>query len=211
VPIHEEEDEQWIFWRQTLWSCKLLYLGLYYSLGWTKYKGGAPGLLIGQGATLHGAQFALIRMTRSATHELFTRCGHDGSTRKKRRHAHHSRPGLHRPHQMGVQHPCTRPDKVIALTTQRQRQNTFTLVPMATATHAHHLLDKLTTAGGNKLCTQPAPRLNSDAPQLATCTPSRLLPTSTWRRRFCSCPCSNEVGVHGLPFLQSLKFFTVSI
>jgi hypothetical protein len=32
--------------------------------------------------------------------------------------------------------PAHVPDKIIALTIQHQRQNTFTLVPMATATHA---------------------------------------------------------------------------
>jgi hypothetical protein len=94
--------------------------------------------------------------------------------------------------------------------------------PTATAEHIHahahgdsHTCTpparQIDNGRGQQTCTQPAPRLNSDVPQLATCTPSRLLPTSTWRRRFYSCPCSNEVGVHGLPFLQSLKFFTISL
>jgi hypothetical protein len=62
---------------------------LSYSLDWTRYKVGAPGLLAGQGATLHAAQFASIRRARLATCEPFARRGHGGSIRKKRRHTHH--------------------------------------------------------------------------------------------------------------------------
>jgi hypothetical protein len=43
----------------------LLYLG-FISQDLSTYKGGVQGLLIGHGAALHAAQFAMIRKTRSA-------------------------------------------------------------------------------------------------------------------------------------------------
>jgi hypothetical protein len=73
------------------------------------YKGGVQGLLIGRGAVLHAAQFAMIRKTRSATREPFAQRSHGGSTRKNRRHTHHSLLRLDQTRQMGAQHPCTRP------------------------------------------------------------------------------------------------------
>jgi hypothetical protein len=72
------------------------------------YKGGVQGLLIGWGAALHVAQFTMICKTRSAPREPFAQRGHGGSTRKNRRHAHHSLLRLDQTHQMGAQHPYTR-------------------------------------------------------------------------------------------------------
>ena len=86
----------------------LLYLG-FISQDLSTYKGGVQGLLIGRGAALHAAQFAMIRKTRSAPREPFAQRSHGSSTRKNRRHAHHSLLRLDQTRQMGAQHPCTRP------------------------------------------------------------------------------------------------------
>jgi hypothetical protein len=85
-----------------------LYLG-FISQGLSTFKGGVQGLLIGRGAALHAAQFAMIRKTRSAPREPFAQRSHGGSTRKNRRHAHHSLLRLDQTRKRGAQHPCTRP------------------------------------------------------------------------------------------------------
>jgi hypothetical protein len=61
-----------------------------YFTGLVTYKKGVQGLLIGRGAALHAAQFTMIRKTRSAPREPFAQRSHGSSTRKNRRHAHHS-------------------------------------------------------------------------------------------------------------------------
>jgi hypothetical protein len=51
----------------------------------------------------------MIRKTRSAPREPFAQRSHGGSTRKNRRHTHHTLLRLDQTRQMGAQHPCTRP------------------------------------------------------------------------------------------------------